>query len=305
MLQMERSDNRDADHIISIERRSNASSPSPDRHQDEEGASSSIELSVPQSSLASSNGANSRNSSFARRREGYGRRFSNGRWILIELVFTLSQIIASAIVLSLSRHVKPQVSLSAWVIGHASACVATLPLLYWRFLHRNQGTEQDSTQARQDAPRNNPAPEPSPFAATSVLRATDEEDSQAAVSSARNAESVGISARVNVLVDQFTIASHFFFVVWLFVGNIWILGFNGHSSSAEEPSLYRLSRFFLKICSIWYPFVYAICCCLPCTDFLGFHEDANHIRGAAAENINVLPTYGRSRGGWWDTNGDD
>ncbi|RZC71620.1 hypothetical protein C5167_034874 [Papaver somniferum] len=209
-LLMERSENRDADHIIDIERRSDTSSssssslddtssPGPNRHHDEERASSSSAWPISQSSLASSNGANSRNSSFIRRSEGYGRRrrspLNSGLWISIELVVTLSQIIASIVVLSLSRHENPQAPLFAWVIGYASGCVATLPLLYWRFLHRNQGTEQDATQARQDASQSNPPLEPSPFAAISVLRGTDEEDHQTAVTSARNAQSVRISAR--------------------------------------------------------------------------------------------------------------
>ncbi|XP_026408455.1 E3 ubiquitin-protein ligase At1g63170-like isoform X1 [Papaver somniferum] len=308
-LLMERSENRDADHIIDIERRSDTSSsssssldstssPGPNRHHDEERASSSSAWPISQSSLASSNGANSRNSSFIRRSEGYGRRrrspLNSGLWISIELVVTLSQIIASIVVLSLSRHENPQAPLFAWVIGYASGCVATLPLLYWRFLHRNQGTEQDATQARQDASQSNPPLEPSPFAAISVLRGTDEEDHQTAVTSARNAQSVRISARVNVLVDHFKMALDCFFAVWFVVGNVWIFG--GHSSSAEAPNLYRLCIVFLTFSCIGYamPFILCatICCCLPCIiSILGFREDLNHTRGAAAETINILPTY--------------
>ncbi|KAI3840505.1 hypothetical protein MKX03_000792 [Papaver bracteatum] len=144
---MERSDNRDADHIIEIERRSGTSSLGPGRHHDEEGASSSRALSIPQSSLHSSNGANSRNSLSARRSEGNVRRrrhpLKYGIWILIEVVFTLSQILASAIVSWFSIRENHQVF--AWTIIYASGCLATLPFLYRRFMHRNQGTARDDT----------------------------------------------------------------------------------------------------------------------------------------------------------------
>ncbi|KAI3970003.1 hypothetical protein MKW92_037105 [Papaver armeniacum] len=112
---MERSDNRDADHIIEIEMRHDVSSPGPDRRHDEEGASS------PQSSLASPSDRQLRSL------------FNSGIWILIELAFTLSQIVAATIVLYLSRLHDPQ--LFAWAIIYASGCVATIPFLYWRFLH--------------------------------------------------------------------------------------------------------------------------------------------------------------------------
>ncbi|KAI3959916.1 hypothetical protein MKW92_003742 [Papaver armeniacum] len=117
---MERSDNRDADHIIEIERRSGTSSLGPGRHHDEEGASSSRALSILQSSLPSSNGANSRNSLSARRSEGSVRRrrhpFKSGIWILIEVVFALSQILASAIVLWFSIHENHQVVGCFWLV---------------------------------------------------------------------------------------------------------------------------------------------------------------------------------------------
>ncbi|XP_026408443.1 E3 ubiquitin-protein ligase At1g63170-like [Papaver somniferum] len=286
---MEGSDIRDADHLIDIERRSDISSTGPDRHHDEEGASSSSALPTPPSSLLFSNGANSRNSPFTRRSEGSGRRrrnpFNSGIWILIKLVFTLSQIIASTIVLSLSRHEDRQVF--AWAIVYASGCVATLPLLCWRFLHRNQGTEQDSTQARQDAPQNNPPPEPSPFGAISITQGTDEEARQT-VSSARNAQSVRISARVTLCL----FASHCFSLLWLTVGNLWIFIHGKHFSSDEAPNLYRFCMLFLKICCVVYPWAYMIIyCTLLCTIILAFHENRNHTRGATAEIINVLPIY--------------
>jgi hypothetical protein len=61
---------------------------------------------------------------------------NSGLWITIELTVTFSQIIASIIVLSLSRHEHPKAPLAVWVAGYAAGCLATLPLLYWRYTHR-------------------------------------------------------------------------------------------------------------------------------------------------------------------------
>ncbi|OUZ99681.1 zinc finger protein [Macleaya cordata] len=308
-LLMERPENRDPGHIIDIERGSDTSSssssslddlsPGSNRQHPEERPSSSAWAPISQSSLASSNGTNSRNSSFIRRSDGYGRRrrspLNSGLWISIELVVTLSQIIASIVVLSLSRHENPQAPLFAWVVGYASGCVATLPLLYWRFLHRNQGTEQDLAQPRQGSSQSNPPLEPSPFATISVLRTSDEDDRHTAVTATRSGQNARISAsRVNVIVDHFKMALDCFFAVWFVVGNVWIFG--GHSSSAEAPNLYRLCIVFLTFSCIGYamPFILCatICCCLPCIiSILGFREDLNHTRGATPESINVLPTY--------------
>ncbi|KAI3846378.1 hypothetical protein MKX03_016616 [Papaver bracteatum] len=253
---MERSDNRDADHIIEIDRRSGTSSPGPDRHHDEEGASSSRALSIPQSSLPSSNGANSRNSLSARRSERNGSRrrhpFQSGIWILIELAFTLSQILASAIVLYFSRHENPPVF--DWAIVYLSGCVATLPFLYRRFWHRNEGTELDLTQACQDAPPNNPPPEPSTSAAISALRGTNEEDRQTVVSSGRNAQSVRITARFSML-----------FLMICCIVYPWI-------------------------------FAISCCCLPCVIFFLGFHEVLNHTRGATTETTNVHDTNAQGVG---------
>ncbi|KAI3846885.1 hypothetical protein MKX03_016541 [Papaver bracteatum] len=53
-------------------------------------------------------------------------------FILIELIFIMSQILAATIILSLSRLHDPQ--LFAWALIYVTGCVATLPFLYWRFL---------------------------------------------------------------------------------------------------------------------------------------------------------------------------
>ena len=57
-------------------------------------------------------------------------------WISIEFVFTLGQVIATIVVLS-SSDVEDLLSiLSIWIIGYGTACLATLPLLYWRYRYR-------------------------------------------------------------------------------------------------------------------------------------------------------------------------
>lgn len=117
--------------------------------QNEDLPSTSINIPVFQHPFPTTNGTNERRTGFARRGNGRARRRSplnSGYWISIELVITVSQITAAIIVLSLSRHEHPHAPLFTWVIGYASGCVATLPLLFWRFYYRNQTSDQDSVQ---------------------------------------------------------------------------------------------------------------------------------------------------------------
>ncbi|GKV35650.1 hypothetical protein SLEP1_g43893 [Rubroshorea leprosula] len=247
---------------------------------------------------SSSNRLNTRNSSFMRRSDGYGRRhrspLNSGLWISVELVVTLSQIIASIVVLSLSRNEHPQAPLFEWIVGYASGCVATLPILYWRFRNRNQGTEQDTTHLRQGFSQRNPS-EAAPYTAILATQAAGEENNRTTETASRNGQLAGtLSARLNGLVDHFKMALDCFFAVWFVVGNVWIFG--GHSSPNDAPKLYRLCIVFLTFSCIGYamPFILCatICCCLPCIiSVLGFREDFSQTRGATAESINALPTY--------------
>ncbi|XP_023522865.1 uncharacterized protein LOC111786898 [Cucurbita pepo subsp. pepo] len=142
--------------------------------QPEDRPSSSTRVPSSQPSI-STTGSNSRNSSFIRRGDSRRRRspLNSGLWISIELLLTMSQIIAAIIVLSLSKNEKPRAPLFAWIVGYASGCGATLPLLYWRYRHRNQASEQDSLQPSQNSNRINvPA---GPFS-VSVSRASEGEE---------------------------------------------------------------------------------------------------------------------------------
>ncbi|KAK1550279.1 hypothetical protein Q3G72_016628 [Acer saccharum] len=274
-------------------------------HEDRSSSSARNSTSQPSSSSArapvlqpsmSSSGSNSRNvSSYVRRGDTRSRRRSplnSGLWISIELALTVSQIVASVIVLSVSRHEHPRAPLLEWIVGYASGCVATLPLLYWRYHHRNQASEPDAVQSRSGSARVNvpSGPFSIPVPATPAG-----EDQRAAAASLRSAQNAAVlSARIKVLVEYFKMALDCFFAVWFVVGNVWIFG--GHSSASDAPNLYRLCIVFLVISCIGYamPFILCatICCCLPCIiSVLGLREDLTQTRGATPESINALPTY--------------
>lgn len=196
-LLMERSGSlNSSQHVIEIAGSADASTSSAshhDRHfngtnvtQHEERISGArMPLSQPSVSATSvSNGSNSRNSSFIRRGDTRRNRspVHSGLWISIELVLLVSQIVASIIVLSLSRHEHPRTPLFQWIIGYASGCAATLPLLYWRYYHHNHMQEQESSQSRQTSPRIN---DPSGTLLFSS-RTNGGEDGQSAVASSRS-----------------------------------------------------------------------------------------------------------------------
>ena len=87
----------------------------------------------PSTASSSSSRPGTANSNSSRQRTSP---LNSGLWITIEFTVTFSQIIASIIVLSLSRHEHPKAPLAVWVAGYAAGCLATLPLLYWRYTHR-------------------------------------------------------------------------------------------------------------------------------------------------------------------------
>lgn len=145
----------DSQHIIEIVGSVEASTSALSHHEER---ISGARLPVPQP-LVSASGVsselNNRNSSFIRRADSRRNRspVHSGLWISIELVLLLSQIVASVVVLTLSRHEHPHTPLFQWIVGYASGCFATLPLLYWRYYHHNHMREQDSAQSRQTSPR--------------------------------------------------------------------------------------------------------------------------------------------------------
>ncbi|KAM6561396.1 hypothetical protein CsatA_030635 [Cannabis sativa] len=236
--------------------------------------------------ISSSNGSNSRN----RRGDTHRRRspLNSGLWISIELALTVGQIIASIVVLCLSRDEHPRTPLFAWIVGYASGCVAIVPLLYWRYRHNNPPSEQDAAQSRQNSQITVSA---MPFS-LSVGGSPEGEDRRGGASSLRSSEIT--SARIKALVEYFKMGLDCFFAIWFVVGNVWIFG--GHSSANVAPNMYRLCIVFLTFSCIGYamPFILCatICCCLPCIiSALGFREDLTHNRGATSASIDALPTY--------------
>lgn len=182
--------------------------------QHEDRPSSSVRVPISQPSFSSSNVSNTRNS-FIRRADARRRRspLNSGLWISIELFLTVSQIIASIVVLSLSRHEHPHAPLFTWIVGYASGCVATLPILYWRYHHRNQAPEQDSSQSRQVSFHSNlPG---GPTFSLSVTGTAEEEDRRSSVQPMRNSPTVRrLSARYEfvllmLLLSRLCLCYHF------------------------------------------------------------------------------------------------
>lgn len=206
-LSMERSENF-SEHIIDIPRTGDTSSSNLSHEttsngldvlQREDRPSTSARVLVSQPSASSSNVTNLRTSSAVRRGDARRRRspLNSGLWISIELALTVSQIVASIVVLALSRNEHPHAPLFVWIVGYASGCVATLPLLYWRYRHRNQASDQDSAQQRHTSHINVPA---GPFS-LSVTRTADGVDHRTATTSPRGGLNTGVlSARYSCLI---------------------------------------------------------------------------------------------------------
>ncbi|KAL6848030.1 hypothetical protein ACP4OV_022158 [Aristida adscensionis] len=280
------------DHTIDIPRNdvTSTSTSHQDDHEEESqhrrGPSNEALTPEPESSSAPTGASSSRSASVARRDQGHRQQnpLNSSFWISIELIVNLSQIIAAVSVLSVSKNEHPHAPLFEWLVGYTIGCVATLPHLYWRYLHRNrQSTEQEQTS--HDSSERNTS-EPNSYASEVV----DNADSTGA---SRNNFPMA-SPRVYALVACLKLALDCFFAVWFVVGNVWIFG--SRSSVHDAPNLYRLCIVFLAFGFIGYalPFILCtmICCCLPCIiSMMGFHEDLDPNRGATSEAINTLVAY--------------
>lgn len=239
--------------------------------------------------------SNSQNAPLARRGDNRVRRqqspLNSSCWISVELIVTVSQIIAAISVLSLSRNEHPHAPLFEWVIGYTVGCIATLPLLYWRYIHRNRLTTGQESASQNFPP--NSIPEANSFTESSASRISEAGHVTGTNGVSQN-NTITRNPRVQAYADHFRMALDCFFAVWFVVGNVWIFG--GHSSSHDAPNLYRLCIAFLTFSCIGYamPFILCalICCCLPCIiSLMSFREDLNQNKGATAEAINALRTY--------------
>ena len=121
-----------------------------DEPHQEDRPSTSTRTPSPQSSASTSPTAyDSRNLSFPRRDSFYGRGrslWNSGLWISFELVMYVAQITAAIVILILSRDELPHAPLVAWIIGYTVGCIASLPLIYWRYVHRNRPSEEEPEQ---------------------------------------------------------------------------------------------------------------------------------------------------------------
>ncbi|KAH7652070.1 Zinc finger RING/FYVE/PHD-type protein [Dioscorea alata] len=175
-----------------------------------------------------------------------------------------------------------------------SGCVASLPHLYWRYIHRNTpGLTQESAHLHQSSQVITTAPTPYTIMSVNQVLEGEHLHRTGAVLHIRQ-NLVIASPRLNAAVGHFKMALDCFFAVWFVVGNVWVFG--GHSSASASPNLYRLCIVFLTFSCIGYamPFIMcaAICCCLPCIiSILGLREEFNQTRGATTDMICSLPTY--------------
>ncbi|XP_009413624.1 E3 ubiquitin-protein ligase At1g12760-like isoform X2 [Musa acuminata AAA Group] len=243
-----------------------SSSSQDDEHDDSDGLhydnrpSTRIRAPTFQSSM-SMPASNSRNASLIRGggssvRPSHRSSLNSGFWISLELLLNVVQIIAAVTILSSSRHEHPQSPLFAWVIGYVIGCGATLPHLYWRFIHRNNHFSQHEVEHFHLGPSQVSLPESISYITMSPQALEEERSSFASILQYRQ-NSMIVGPRFNGFVDHFKMALDCFFAVWFVVGNVWI--FSEHSSEYSAPNLYR--------------------------------EDLRPTRGANSEVVNSLPTY--------------
>ncbi|KNA21048.1 hypothetical protein SOVF_046370, partial [Spinacia oleracea] len=287
---MERLENRECrQHVIDIavanDAPSSLSNQEESHHTVDRPSSSTHQVTSPQSS---SGRIDSGNPSYVGRGDSYGYTspLNSGLWISVELIVTLAQIVASIVILSLSRYKSSEAPLFAWVVGYACGCLATLPILYWRLRNFSRGTERFS------APPGSVTAEATD--STSSLNQGVDSHGNSRVVARNNQMRRRISVRLNGIVDHFKMALDCFFAVWFVVGNVWIFG--AHSSPSVAPKLYRLCIVFLTFSCIGYALPFLLCatifCCLPCIiSVMGIREDLSKPRGASTETIDALPTY--------------
>jgi len=285
------------EHAISVSHGETAStstnhqdmySDSDEPHQEDRPSTSTQTPSSESSPSTSPTAYSSRNLSFPRRDSiyGHGRNpWNSGLWISFEIVMYIAQVVAAIVILLFSRHEQPHAPLFAWIIGYTVGCIASLPLIYWRYVHRNRHLDQEPQQPPTTYPTLTPSQS----------------------SEGRNHRTSGIvlhlgcisisCPRLSVLAYHFKTGVDCFFAVWFVVGNVWIFGGRSISSDAQDaPNMYRLCLAFLALSCVGYaiPFIMcaAICCCFPCLiSVLRLQEDLGQNRGATQELIDALPTY--------------
>ncbi|XP_062193378.1 E3 ubiquitin-protein ligase At1g12760-like isoform X3 [Phragmites australis] len=194
-------------------------------------------------------------------------------------------VIAAIVILIYSRHEHPHAPLFAWIIGYTVGCIASLPLVYWRYVHRNRPLDQEPQQP------------PTTYPALTPAQSSEGRNHRASGTVLHLGCIMITCPRLSILAYHFKTAVDCFFAVWFVVGNVWIFGGRSISSDAQDaPNMYRLCLSFLALSCVGYaiPFIMcaAICCCFPCLiSVLRLQEDLGQTRGATQELIDALPTY--------------
>lgn len=290
------------DHIIDMPRNEGTSPSTSHGHQGDHnglgelhrGRDPSNEVPPGPESSSGTNGVyNSQNTSSARRDRGHRQQnpLNSGFWISIELIVNVSQIVAAISVLLVSRNERPHAPLFAWLLGYTIGCIAILPHLYWRYVHRNRQSVEQELPTQSSSERN--IFESNSYAAVSSPHASEAVDGANSTGVSRSNLPMA-SPRFYAMVACCKLAIDCFFAVWFVVGNVWIFG--SRSSAHDAPNLYRICVVFLAFGFIGYalPFILCtmICCCLPCIiSFLGVNGDLDLNRGATTEAINTLVAY--------------
>lgn len=258
-------------------------------------ASSRLQLIPRTSLLRTSSSAQQRRESNRFDAPRRGNSLNSGLWISFEVATTVSQIIASIIVLVLSRNEKPRAPLALWVIGYTAGCIAILPFLYWRYKQHHVRQQEDDAASLSVDSSSHTLNSPRMSQSISQDDSRQVEDLERGLPISTGPEvAIRADSRIAKHVERLKMALDGFFAVWFFVGTVWVIG--GHSSADEAPNLYRLCIVFLTFSCISYamPFVICatVCCCLPCiVTLLSYREDHAQAKGALPDVIAALPVY--------------
>ncbi|XP_021309397.1 E3 ubiquitin-protein ligase At1g63170 isoform X2 [Sorghum bicolor] len=253
------------EHVISVAHGETAStstshqdmySDSDEPHQEDRQSTSTQTPSSESSPSISPIAYSSRNLSFPRRDSiyGHGRSpWNSGLWISFEVVMYIAQVVAAIVILVFSRHEHPHAPLFAWIIGYTVGCIASLPLIYWRYVHRNRHLDQEPQQPPTTYPTLTPSQS----------------------SEGRNHRTSGIVLRLGcIAISCPSISSDA-----QDAPNMYRLCLAFLALSCVGYAIPFI------MCA-------AICCCFPCLiSVLRLQEDLGQNRGATQELIDALPTY--------------
>ncbi|ONM54278.1 RING/U-box superfamily protein [Zea mays] len=252
-------------HVISVAHGETAStstshqdmcSDSDEPHQEDRLSTSTQTLSSESSPSISPTAYSTRNLSFPRRDSiyGHGRSpWNSGLWISFEIVMYIAQVVAAIVILIFSRHEHPHAPLFAWIIGYTLGCIASLPLIYWRYVHRNRHLDQEPQQPPTTYPTLTPSQS----------------------SEGRNHRTSGIVLHLGCIsISCPSISSDA-----QDAPNMYRLCLAFLALSCVGYAIPFI------MCA-------AICCCFPCLiSVLRLQEDLGQNRGATQELIDALPTY--------------